>query len=137
MGRYILKNKVWEQSTINRLCKEVKKNAEDDRQEAKKLLSIVKNELANLIRINTNDDGEVERPGIDAVSKLVSSACQALNQMGVANERLLKFVQLIHKFKTEEDKLEKSGAPASKLNALKGSLFSELQSFTKEDDEDD
>jgi len=73
-----------------------------------------------------HDEGGM--PSVDAFTKLISASTQALGQMGVANEKLLKLTQTMQKYQLKEMDLDsKSGSGA---NELKGSFFSNLSQLT-------
>jgi hypothetical protein len=126
MANYILKNKMWSDAKMNRLIKQITTNANDDRDSAKDLLSRCTDALKDLGEqaIHVNDDGTVS---VDAFTKLVAASTQALSQMGVANEKLLKLTQTMQKYQLKEMDLDsKTGSAA---NELKGSFFSNLTSL--------
>lgn len=119
---YVLKNSIISQPKIDRLLKTIKDNAETDRIEASTLLESIKTELS---RVEITSDN-----GIDQYAKLISAALGAINQMGNANDKLIKLSTIIQKFvqskKDESDPL-KSGS---------GSFFSQLSSLAGKKDSD-
>lgn len=129
-ANYILKNKMWSDQKVNRLIKLITTNATSDRESAKELFEECKSALEALgARIHIDDSG---MPSVDAFTKLISASTQSLNQMGIANEKLLKLTQTMQKYQLKEMDLEGKSGPAS--NDLKGSLFSNLTSLINKDE---
>jgi hypothetical protein len=129
-ANYILKNKMWSDQKVNRLIKLITTNASSDRKAAKELFEECKSALTELgARINFDDSG---MPSVDAFTKLISASTQSLNQMGIANEKLLKLTQTMQKYQLKEMDLEGKSGPAA--SDLKGSLFSNLSSLIDKDD---
>ena len=60
------------------------------------------------------------------------STMRALNQMGAANEKLLKLAQTMQKYQLKEMDLEGKSGPGSQ--ELKGSVFSNLTSMLHKND---
>lgn len=132
MKQYVLKNQEWDPAKINRLLKKIKDNASDDRDTAKAILEQTQKailDLGNPLQYITI--GEESQASADTFYKLVQAAVHALNQMGIANERLLKLVQTLQKFKEKEDG---ASTPAEK-NKVRGSLFEALKAAAEEDDD--
>jgi len=128
MTNYILKNKMWSDQKMNRLVKQIKDNASSDRDAATELFNECKAALQDLgTRVDADEEGNAN---VDAFTKLISASTQALNQMGVANEKLLKLAQTMQKYQLKEMDLESKGGGAQ--SELKGSLFSNLSSMLKD-----
>ena len=127
---YILKNEITSPAKIQRLLKTIDTNAKDDRKEAQDLLSKVKEALSQLTE-NLQMDAESGMQSADAFTKLIQSATLALNQAGIANERLLKLAMLLQKF--EADKTKQGGKTAQ----LSGSLFSNIERLANQKSDDD
>jgi len=108
---YVLKTSPLNPKKIDRLVKNIEVNSRNDRKEAEEILRQCKERLA---------DDEV---GIDSFSKIVQSAITALNQMGRANELLLKIVQTAQKFN--------SSSSSSKTSSSNESFFANLENLTK------
>lgn len=117
---YELKNAITSEKKIQRLLKTIDTNAKEDRKEAKKLLDKVKTELDDYLENPPVDENGNPVPIGDSFHKLVQSAVLALNQAGIANERLLKLATLLQRFISSADK------DPTKAKDLKGSLFSSL-----------
>ena len=121
---------MWSDQKVNRLIKLITTNANSDREAAQELFKECKTALTDLgARINIDDSG---MPSVDAFTKLISAATHSLNQMGVANEKLLKLTQTMQKYQLKEMDLE--GKSGSVANDLKGSLFSNLSSLIDKDE---
>lgn len=108
---------MWDEDKINRLAKQIKVNAEADRDEASDLFERCREKM-----------DEMEDCGIDEFTKLISTCATALNQMGVANEKLLKLAGLLqkHAFKVLDiDASDPEGKEAQ------GSLFNQLKALNK------
>jgi hypothetical protein len=80
---------------------------------------------------NLQLDVESGMQSADAFTKLIQSATLALNQAGIANERLLKLAMLLQKF--EADKAKQGGKTAQ----LSGSLFSSIEKLANQKSDDD
>lgn len=91
---YILKNEVTSPSKIQRLLKTIDTNAKHDRKEAQDLLAKVK-ETLELLTDRLPTDMESGMQSADSFTKLIQTATLALNQAGIANERLLKLAMLL------------------------------------------
>ena len=130
MANYILKNKMWSDQKMNRLVKEIKENAKSDRDAALELFEDCKAAMQDLAgnRVVFNDDGV---PNVDAFSKIIAASTNALGQMGVANEKLLKLAQTMQKYQLKEMDLEGKGAGSQQ--EIKGSLFSNLNAMLNKD----
>ena len=119
---------MWSDQKMNRLVKQIKDNASADREAATELFNECKTALQDLgIRVDSDEEGNAN---VDAFTKLISASTQALNQMGVANEKLLKLAQTMQKYQLKEMDLESKGGGAQ--SELKGSLFSNLSSMLKD-----
>ena len=130
MANYILKNKMWSDQKMNRLVKEIKDNAKADREAAQQLFEDCKVAMADLgqARVNFDDNGN---PNVDAFTKIIAASTNALGQMGVANEKLLKLAQTMQKYQLKEMDLEGKAGPAQQ--ELKGSFFSNLNAMLNKD----
>jgi hypothetical protein len=129
--KYILTADQSSEGKIQRLLKTINTNASNDRKDALELLDQVKAKLKDLVENPPTDEQGNVLPTIDSFTKLIQSASIALNQAGIANEKLLKLATLLQKFYAEKQK--SGGADTGKLNS---SLFSQLQKISNEDDED-
>ena len=129
--KYILTADQSSEGKIQRLLKTINSNASSDRKDALELLDQVKSKLKDLVENPPTDENGNVLPTIDSFTKLIQSASIALNQAGIANEKLLKLATLLQKFYAEKQK--GGGADTGKLNS---SLFSQLQKISNEDDED-
>jgi mevalonate kinase len=115
---------------MNRLVKQIKDNASADRDAATELFNECKAALRDLgTRVDSDEEGN---SNVDAFTKLISASTQALNQMGVSNEKLLKLAQTMQKYQLKEMDLE--GKTGSASQELKGSFFSNLNSLLNKDD---
>lgn len=132
MRTYELKNEITSSKKIQRLLKTIDTNAKEDRKEAKDLLKKVKEELSDYLESPPMDEAGNPLPIGDTFHKLVQSAVLALNQAGIANERLLKLATLLQKFNPSNEK------DPLKQKELKGSLFAGLDRLVngKKDEED-
>jgi len=130
MANYILKNKMWSDQKMNRLVKDIKTNANADREAAQQLFEDCKEAMSDLgqHRVNFDDNGN---PNVDAFTKIIAASTNALGQMGVANEKLLKLAQTMQKYQLKEMDLEGKGGPAQQ--ELKGSFFSNLNAMLGKD----
>jgi mevalonate kinase len=130
MANYILKNKMWSDQKMNRLVKEIKTNAQSDREAAQQLFEDCKAAMVDLgqARVNFDDNGN---PNVDAFTKIIAASTNALGQMGVANEKLLKLAQTMQKYQLKEMDLEGKAGPAQQ--ELKGSFFSNLNAMLNKD----
>jgi len=130
MANYILKNKMWSDQKMNRLVKEIKDNAKADRDAAQQLFEDCKTAMQDLgqNRVNFDDNGN---PNVDAFTKIIAASTNALGQMGVANEKLLKLAQTMQKYQLKEMDLEGKAGPAQQ--ELKGSFFSNLNAMLNKD----
>ena len=130
MANYILKNKMWSDSKMNRLVKEIKDNAKADRDAAQQLFEDCKTAMQDLAgnRVVFDDSGN---PNVDAFTKIIAASTNALGQMGVANEKLLKLAQTMQKYQLKEMDLEGKGGTAQQ--ELKGSVFSNLNAMLNKD----
>lgn len=128
--KYVLKNKPWDESKLTRLLKNIQDNATSDRAEAEILLASTKAALQDVIANGSLNDDSPESfiSSVDAIHKAVTACIAALNQLGVANERLLKLAQTLQKYKFKEMDLEAKGSGGKK------SLFDDLSSFVDDDD---
>lgn len=120
--QYVMKNKMWDEDKINRLAKQIQRNAENDRDEALTLFKDCKEVMSTLA---------LGGPSVDDFSKLISSCTQALNQMGVANEKLLKLAGLLQKHAFKVMDIE---AKSPEGNQLTGSLFDQLKKLNNNPD---
>lgn len=120
---YILKNSPADRSKLDKVLKAIQENAYSDRQEALDLLEKVKNEIASLADPTTIVEG---MPSVDVFIKLIQAAALALNQAGIANEKLLKFVAVCQKFTSSKDAKDKG-----KGELGSGSLFADLSKLAK------
>lgn len=132
MKNYELKVEITSPKKIQRLLKTIDTNAKEDRKEAKDLLKKVKEELADYLQNPPVDENGNPLPIGDTFHKLVQSAVLALNQAGIANERLLKLATLLQKFDSSKEK------DPTKVKELKGSLFAGLDKLVNggKDEED-
>ena len=130
MANYILKNKMWSDQKMNRLVKEIKENAKADRDAAHQLFEDCKTAMQDLAgnRVVFDDNGN---PNVDAFTKIIAASTNALGQMGVANEKLLKLAQTMQKYQLKEMDLEGKAGPAQQ--ELKGSVFSNLNAMLSKD----
>lgn len=130
MANYILKNKMWSDQKMNRLVKEIKDNAKADRESAQQLFQDCKEAMQDLgqSRVNFDDNGN---PNVDAFTKIIAASTNALGQMGIANEKLLKLAQTMQKYQLKEMDLEGKAGPAQQ--DLKGSVFSNLNAMLSKD----
>ena len=130
MANYILKNKMWSDQKMNRLVKEIKENAKSDRESAQQLFQDCKDAMQDLgqARVNFDDNGN---PNVDAFTKIIAASTNALGQMGIANEKLLKLAQTMQKYQLKEMDLEGKAGPAQQ--ELKGSVFSNLNAMLNKD----
>lgn len=128
---YILKNEITSPSKIQRLLKTIDTNAKHDRKEAQDLLAKVK-ETLDLLTDRLPTDMESGMQSADSFTKLIQTATLALNQAGIANERLLKLAMLLQKFHAEN---MKNGTKTGQLN---GSLFASIEKLANQkiDDEE-
>ena len=126
MANYILKNKMWSDQKMNRLVKEIKDNAKSDRDAAQQLFEDCKTAMQDLgeHRVTFDDNGI---PSVDAFTKIIAASTNALGQMGIANEKLLKLAQTMQKYQLKEMDLEGKAGPAQQ--ELKGSFFSNLNAM--------
>jgi hypothetical protein len=124
---YVLKKVITTNAKIQRLLKKISINADSDRSRANNLLDKVEKALEDYLE-NQNE----EQTG-DSFHKLIQSAVLALNQAGIANERLLKLATLLQRFQVQ-------GGPKAKEAAevTHDSLFSKLQDLANNpaDDKD-
>ena len=130
MANYILKNKMWSDQKMNRLVKEIKTNANADRESAQKLFDDCKQTMQELGegRVTFDQHGN---PNVDAFTKVIAASTNALGQMGIANEKLLKLAQTMQKYQLKEMDLEGKGGAAQQ--ELKGSVFSNLNAMLGKD----
>jgi len=130
MANYILKNKMWSDQKMNRLVKEIKNNANADREAAQQLFEECRTAMQDLgdHRVSFDDNGN---PTVDAFTKIIAASTNALGQMGVANEKLLKLAQTMQKYQLKEMDLEGKAGPAQQ--ELKGSFFSNLNAMLNKD----
>lgn len=133
MASYVLKNKMWSDQKMNRLVKEIKDNAQSDRESAQHLFEDCKTAMQDLAgnRVNFDDNGN---PNVDAFTKIIAASTNALGQMGIANEKLLKLAQTMQKYQLKEMDLEGKSGPAQQ--ELKGSFFSNLNAMLSKDTND-
>jgi len=115
---------------MNRLVKEIKDNAKADRDAAQQLFEDCKTAMQDLAgnRVVFDDSGN---PNVDAFTKIIAASTNALGQMGVANEKLLKLAQTMQKYQLKEMDLEGKGGAAQQ--ELKGSVFSNLNAMLNKD----
>lgn len=119
---YVLKNSIVSQQKIDRILKSIKDNADTDRIEASNLLEGIKEQLSTIDLTAEN--------GLDGYTKLIAAALSAINQMGNANDKLIKLSTILQKYmqsKKEESDLLKPGS---------GSFFSQLTSLAGKKDQD-
>lgn len=128
--QYILKADLSTPAKIQRLLKTIQGNAKDDRSEALELLSAVKAKLRELTESPPEDAEGNPLPIVDTFTKFIQSATLALNQAGVANERLLKLAALLQKFDSKSKDGKKAGEDVNK------SLFAQLQKIQSQDDDE-
>jgi len=115
---------------MNRLVKSIKDNAISDRKSASELFQECKEALSELGgRVQFDEQGN---SSVDSFAKVITSSTQALNQMGAANEKLLKLAQTMQKYQLKEMDLEGKSGPGSQ--ELKGSVFSNLTSMLHKND---
>ena len=128
---WTIKNPQTSQKKVDRLLEKILDNASKDRDEAKTLLSKSKEVLSEVDGPHTTEEGIVT---VDSITKSIQTAIIALNQMGKANEMLLKLATLIQKITTVS-----SEKKAGKLLSDGGSLFSKIEQLAKsnKDQEDD
>mgnify|MGYP003138032735 FL=1 len=121
---------MWSDAKMNRLVKEIKENAKSDRQAAIELFQDCKSAMQDLAgnRVSFDDNGN---PNVDAFTKIIAASTNALGQMGVANEKLLKLAQTMQKYQLKEMDLEGKAGPAQQ--ELKGSFFSNLNAMLGKD----
>jgi len=115
---------------MNRLVKEIKENAKADRDAAQQLFEDCKGAMQDLGQSRVNFD-EQGNPNVDAFTKIIAASTNALGQMGVANEKLLKLAQTMQKYQLKEMDLEGKAGPAQQ--EVKGSLFSNLNAMLSKD----
>lgn len=127
---YVLSNSLTSKQKIDKILKRIHDNAAVDRAEAGILYGKVKEALNELgDAVHQTEFG----PNVDAFSKIIQTAAITLNQMGRANEQLLKLVAI----------LQRNGETKGKSADVGGSLFAALSKLeTKDkkaplDDEDD
>ena len=119
---------MWSDAKMNRLVKQIKDNAICDRESSKELLEQCKEAMRELgSRVFFDDEGSAS---VDAFTKLISAATQSLNQMGTANEKLLKLAQTMQKYQLKEMDIDKNSPAAKELN---GSFFSNLTAMIDRD----
>ena len=116
---------------IQRLLKTINHNASTDRKEALELLDQVKSKLKDLVENPPANEDGIPLNSIESFTRLIQSASIALNQAGIANEKLLKLAALLQKFYAEKTK--KGAVDSGNLNS---SLFSQLQKISNEEDDD-
>ena len=112
---------------VNRILKTIEDQAKADRKEALKLLKGAKETLAEIttkIEISEKTGTQVA----DAYTSVFNSVILALKEAGVANERLIKLVTAIQKFKSLPGK---GGDDEGK------SLFASLKKSIGKDKDDD
>jgi len=121
---------MWSDQKMNRLVKEIKDNAKSDRDAAQALFEECRTAMQDLgqARVNFDDNGN---PNVDAFTKIIAASTNALGQMGVANEKLLKLAQTMQKYQLKEMDLEGKGGAAQQ--ELKGSVFSNLNAMLNKD----
>jgi len=126
---YILKNEITSPGKIQRLLKTIDTNAKKDREEAQDLLRTVREALSNLDNPieHNNQTGSTT---VDSFTKLINTAILALNQAGIANERLLKLANLLQKYQADTKKT------GSNVN-LTGSLFKTIEDLANKGPSDD
>tara|TARA_Y100001937_G_C7094568_1_gene319498 strand:+ start:391 stop:747 length:357 start_codon:yes stop_codon:yes gene_type:complete len=114
------------------LVKEIKDNATSDRDSAKELFEDCKNAMEDLAgnRVSFDDNGV---PNVDAFTKIINASTNALSQMGIANEKLIKLAQTMQKYQLKEMDLEGKSGPANQ--ELKGSFFSNLNAMLEKDND--
>jgi mevalonate kinase len=125
---YVLKNVITSPAKIQRLLKKISVNADTDRDRANKLLDKVEEALKQFLANST----ENEEGANGEFHKLIQSAVLALNQAGIANERLLKLATLLQKFETDGGK-----GKSKDSGQMGGSLFANLNKLANSPDEDD
>ncbi len=123
---------MWSDHKMNRLVKEIKDNATSDRDSAKELFEDCKNAMEDLAgnRVSFDDNGV---PNVDAFTKIINASTNALSQMGIANEKLIKLAQTMQKYQLKEMDLEGKSGPANQ--ELKGSFFSNLNAMLEKDND--
>lgn len=129
---YVLSNSLTSKQKIEKILKRIHDNAATDRAEANTLYEKVKEALSELGP--AIHQSEQFGPNADTFAKIIQTAAITLNQMGRANEQLLKLVAI----------LQRNGESGKAKNADNGgSLFAALSKLeTKDkkapsDDEDD
>ena len=121
---------MWSDQKMNRLVKQIKTNADNDRDSARELFDECKSALQDIgNRVGFDAEGNAS---VEAFTKLITASTQTLNQMGIANEKLLKLAQTMQKYQLKEMDLEGKGG--AKAQELKGSLFSNLNAMISKDD---
>ena len=128
---------MWDDVKINRLAKEVQKNAFADRAESEALLTTCKTAMTELVSLLQDvpvgiGENAITVQNADTLHKLISAASTALSQMGSANEKLLKLATFLQKFRFKEMDGEVTGP---KGQELKGSMFSSLKSMLDKKDD--
>jgi len=121
---------MWSDHKMNRLVKEIKDNANSDREAAEALFEDCKGAMQDLAgnRVTFDDNGN---PNVDAFTKVIAASTNALGQMGIANEKLLKLAQTMQKYQLKEMDLEGKGGPGQQEH--KGSFFSNLNAMLGKD----
>lgn len=138
MANYVLKRPMWTDEKMNRLVKEIRDNAKKDRKESEALLEECKAAMqelreGSLLQIVTmGSDGETIL-NADAFYKLINASTQAINQMGAANERLLKLATTMQKYQLKEMDIK------NKANNSKDtdSVFAKLNAMANDEDSGD
>jgi hypothetical protein len=122
--QYELKKDLTSTAKVQRIVKTVQVNATKDREIATVLLKKVTQELDSFLASPPEDRN------IDNFVKLVQSSVMALNQMGVANEKLLKLGSLLMKYNSDKSK-NKGFSDSDDTNK---SFFATLKDLTDQDD---
>lgn len=117
---YILKNSPFDQKKIDRLVRTIEKQVKSDRDLAKELLAECKDRLYN------NDDGTPL--SVEGFAKILQSSIASLNQMGRANELLLKLASMLQKPQT--------AGKGGKKETDAGSLFATLSQMADKEKSD-
>ncbi len=123
---------MWSDQKMNRLVKEIKENAKADREAAKELFEDCKSAMSDLAgNIVVFDDNGT--PNVDAFTKVISASTNALSQMGIANEKLLKLAQTMQKYQLKEMDVHSKAGPSQQ--DIKGSFFSNLNAMLGKDED--
>lgn len=117
---YTLKTSQTSKESIDRLLKNIQNNARNDREAGEKVLVEANKLIADLI----SEDFESPVNKTIALTNAINSSVQALNQIGKANESLIKLASILQKF------VQHTGSKDKEFDA--GSLFDDLSKITGE-----